>query len=129
LEHDLDAVDAAVALVDERPVVGDAVGEGDAVRRISAGAVDQRRDELLVLRQGRLGDGGDADSGCRKGQSLAYHVFLLLIRRAAGGMNGSLRCCSMRCAAPPCALTPVSGPPPGAPDFSTDKARSSASPW
>ena len=53
LEDDLDAVDAAVALVEERPVVGDAVGERNAVRRIGTGAIDQRRQELLVLRQRR----------------------------------------------------------------------------
>src|SRR5262249_26699359 len=55
LEHDLDAVDAAVAFVDELVVVGDTVGEWGAIRRIGAGAVDQSRDELLVLRQRRRG--------------------------------------------------------------------------
>ena len=55
LEHDLDAVDAAVALVEERPVVGNAVGERNAVRRVRSGAVNQRRNELFILRQRRLG--------------------------------------------------------------------------
>ena len=53
LVRDLDAVDAAVARVDQLVVVGDAVGERDAVRRIGAGAVDEMRNELLVLRQRR----------------------------------------------------------------------------
>src|SRR5262249_11998068 len=52
-EGDLDAVDAAVALVDQLVVVGNAVGERDAVRGISAGAIHEMRDELLVLRLGR----------------------------------------------------------------------------
>ena len=63
LVHDLDAVDAAVALVDQRVVIGDAVGERDAVRRIGAGPIDQMRDELLVLRQRRAGHQGPADCG------------------------------------------------------------------
>src|SRR5262245_6752591 len=52
---DLDAVDAAIALVDQVVVVGDTVGERNAVRRIGAGPVYQAGDELLVLRQGRGG--------------------------------------------------------------------------
>src|SRR5215467_8835551 len=55
LEYNFDAVDAAVALVDEPVVVGKAVGERDAVRRVGASAVDQSRDELLILRQRRRG--------------------------------------------------------------------------
>ena len=63
LVGDLDAVDAAVALVDQRIVVGHAVGERDAVRRIGAGAVDQAGNELLVLGLGvgRCGDAGRHD--------------------------------------------------------------------
>ncbi len=48
LEDDLDAVDAAVALVEQRVVVGRAVGERNAVRSVGAGAIDQPRQELLV---------------------------------------------------------------------------------
>ena len=55
LGGDLDAVDAAVALVDQLQVIGDPVGERDAVRCVRSGAVDQRRNELLILRNGRRG--------------------------------------------------------------------------
>src|SRR5262249_25500848 len=41
LVDDPDPVDAAVALVNERPVVGNSVSEWDAIWRIRAGAVDQ----------------------------------------------------------------------------------------
>jgi hypothetical protein len=41
LKRDLDAVDAAVALVDEPVIVGDAVRDWDTVGRIGAGAVDE----------------------------------------------------------------------------------------
>jgi hypothetical protein len=64
LVGDLHAVDAAVALVDQSVVVGHAVGERDAVRRIGAGAVDQAGNELLIrpLGVGRCGDAGRHDS-------------------------------------------------------------------
>ena len=55
LEYDLDAVDAAIAFVDEPVVVGDAIGERNAVRGVGAGSVHQVGDELLVLRQRRRG--------------------------------------------------------------------------
>src|SRR6516162_6565642 len=55
LEHDLDAVDAAVALIDELVVVSEAVGERNAVRGVGTGPVHQVGDELLVLRQRRRG--------------------------------------------------------------------------
>src|SRR5262249_59706207 len=41
LKRDLDAVDAAVALVDEVVIVGDAVRDGDTVGRIGAGPIHQ----------------------------------------------------------------------------------------
>ncbi len=53
LRHDLDAVDAAVALIDERPVVGNAVGERNAIGCVGSRAIDQRRQKLLVLRRCR----------------------------------------------------------------------------
>src|SRR5262249_62037397 len=55
LEHDLDGIDAAIAFVDELVVVGDAIGERNAVRGVGAGSVHQVGDELLVLRQRRRG--------------------------------------------------------------------------
>jgi hypothetical protein len=60
LEHDLHAVDAAVAFVNQGVVVGDAVGDWDTVGGVGAGAVDKLGDELLVLRQGRR---SESDSG------------------------------------------------------------------
>jgi hypothetical protein len=58
LPDQLDAVaDAAVALVDEIEVVVEAVGDGNAVRREGAGAVDQQRQEDgLVLGQDGAGE-------------------------------------------------------------------------
>src|SRR5262249_32871017 len=48
---------AAVARIDEPVVVADAVGERNAVRRVGPGAVDEMRDELLVLGERRRGEG------------------------------------------------------------------------
>src|SRR5262249_15805306 len=48
---------AAVARVDQTVVVGDAVGERDAVRRVCTGAVDEMRNELhVLLRRRRRGE-------------------------------------------------------------------------
>src|SRR5262245_26078314 len=41
LEYDLDAVDAAIAFVDERVIVGDAIGKRNAVWGVGAGSVHQ----------------------------------------------------------------------------------------
>src|SRR5947209_3528313 len=41
LPYDLDAVDAAVALVQELEVVDEAVGDRDAARRVWTGAIDE----------------------------------------------------------------------------------------
>src|SRR6185295_1282429 len=51
LVGDLHALDAAVALVEQGEVVGEAVGDGNAVGRIGAGAVDEGRDVEPVLRR------------------------------------------------------------------------------
>src|SRR5260370_11309610 len=51
LPPDLDAVDAAVALVEEHEVVHEALGDRDAARRVGAGAVDEQcAVHLLALR-------------------------------------------------------------------------------
>src|SRR5439155_7108374 len=50
--RDLDAVDPAVALVQERDVVDEAVGDRNTARRIRTGPVDEQWDEHLL----RLGD-------------------------------------------------------------------------
>jgi hypothetical protein len=55
LERDADAVDAAVAGVDELEIVHVAVGERDAVGGVRAGAVHQHREKLLF---------GLRESGC-----------------------------------------------------------------
>src|SRR5262245_18615243 len=79
LEHDFDAVDAAVAFVDEGVVVGKAIGERNAVRGIGAGPIDQHGYELLILRQRRRSRGQPAeqrrerDGGMSCGQCLANH--------------------------------------------------------
>ena len=44
-----DAVYAAVACVDQREIVSEAVGERDAVRRVRTASIDQRRYELFIL--------------------------------------------------------------------------------
>ncbi len=59
LGGDLDPIDAAVARVQQVQVIGKTVGERDPVRRVGAGAIDERGDELLVLRQSR--HRGDSD--------------------------------------------------------------------
>src|SRR5256712_10054029 len=50
--RDLDAVDPAVALVQEREVVDEAVGDRNTARRVRPGPVDEQWDEHLL----RLGD-------------------------------------------------------------------------
>ena len=50
LDQKLDAVDAAVALVDQVVIVGHAVCERRAIHGVRARPVGQYRDELLVLR-------------------------------------------------------------------------------
>src|SRR5262249_55269511 len=64
--RDLDAVDAAVALVDEVVIVGDAVRDWDTVGRIGAGPIHQLGDELLVLRKGWRGECRDAYKGRKR---------------------------------------------------------------
>src|SRR5262249_5092264 len=62
LKRDLDAVDAAVALVDELVIVGDAVRDWDTVGRVGAGPIHQLGDELLGLRKGWRGERRGATS-------------------------------------------------------------------
>src|SRR5262245_29040333 len=66
LERELDAVDAAVALVDELVIVGDAIRDWDTVGRIGAGPIHQLGDELLVLRKGWRGECRDANKGRKR---------------------------------------------------------------
>ena len=60
---ELDAVDAAVTLVDEREVVGEPVRQRHAARGVGPGAVHQRGNDLFVFvrrgRNGRRRQGGD----------------------------------------------------------------------
>src|SRR4029450_10256509 len=67
LPRELDAVDSAVPLVDEREVVGESVGDRDPAGRVGPGAVDEERDEdAAALREHgagerpRRGGGGEA---------------------------------------------------------------------
>jgi hypothetical protein len=48
LPRELHAIDAAVALVDEREVVDEAVGDRDAARRVRAGAIHEQRHEDVL---------------------------------------------------------------------------------
>jgi hypothetical protein len=66
LKRDLDAVNAAVALVDEVVIVGDAIRDWDTVGRIGAGPIHQLGDELLVLRKGWRGECRDANKGRKR---------------------------------------------------------------
>ena len=52
LPGELDTVDAAVALVEEREIVDEPVGDRDAAGRVGAGPVDEQRDEVLPRRKG-----------------------------------------------------------------------------
>src|SRR4029453_6195912 len=69
LPRELDAVDSAVPLVDEREVVGESVGDRDPAGRVGPGAVDEERDEDAAARREpgpgerprREGDGDDDD--------------------------------------------------------------------
>src|SRR5690242_11689666 len=69
LIDDLDAVDAAVPRVEEIEIVSISIGKGTAVGRVGAGAIDEARNELLVLRQRFAGGhapsrrGSDRDQG------------------------------------------------------------------
>ena len=74
LHRQLDAVDAAIALVEHVEVVGRAVGERNAVGRIGAGAIDEQGKELLVLARQREGEArrqADGGGGEANGQVLA----------------------------------------------------------
>jgi hypothetical protein len=79
LEEDFYAVDAAVARVQQGDVVGGAVGERHAVGGIGAGAIDEARDELLVLRHGgrRGDDAGRHDRRAEQRCLTKSHRFLL----------------------------------------------------
>ncbi|MNZ94751.1 hypothetical protein D3C78_1138650 [compost metagenome] len=61
--RDLDAVDAAIALIDQLQVVQLAIGPGNAQRRERPGAIHQQRNELLFGRHCRRGHGADG-AGC-----------------------------------------------------------------
>jgi len=75
LVEDFYAVDAAVALVDQGIVVGHAVGERNAVGRVSAGAIDQAGNELLVLGLRRRGNrqSGRCDRSPQKRRLVKSH--------------------------------------------------------
>src|SRR6185437_4917406 len=62
---ELDAVQPAVARVQHVEVIGIAVGEGDAVRRVGTGAIDEAGNELLILRQRCACREGPGDAGGR----------------------------------------------------------------
>ena len=78
LEGDLDAVDAAVAFVDQRVVVHKAVCCRDAVRRIRPSPVNEQGNELLVgrlnltAREGHRGRHRKTAGDHRRGQSTAH---------------------------------------------------------
>jgi hypothetical protein len=75
---DPDAIDAAVARIDHVEIIGIAVGKGDAVGRVRPGAIDEARNELLVLCQ-RF-PGGETpcrhDGDRRQAQALETHPTL-----------------------------------------------------
>src|SRR4029079_16747411 len=77
LSRDLDAVDAAVPRVQQVQIVGKAVGERDAVRRVWAGAVDEGGKKLLVLRQSRRRSEGEGDGNGRERQKSINHGCIL----------------------------------------------------
>src|SRR5262245_38510714 len=62
-----DTVDAPIALVEERVVVCEAVGQRDAARGVGARPVDQQGDEELPrLGAGRPGEWPDRQNSCEK---------------------------------------------------------------
>ena len=69
LEGDLDAVDAAIALVDQGVIIAEPVGYRDAARGVRSGAVDEHGNELLGRRR-HLGreNAGHADGDGNGGQ-------------------------------------------------------------
>ena len=67
LPDELDAVDAAVPLVDEREVIHEPIGDGDPARRKRTSPVDQQRNED-ALRLLRGHDGGQGPEHDRQGQ-------------------------------------------------------------
>src|SRR4026209_2951262 len=79
LDEQLHAVDAAVALIHQAVVVGNAVGVGHAVHGVGAGAVGQDGVKLLVLRRSRRGKRRARKDGSRQDQCVANHFLLLLI--------------------------------------------------
>src|SRR5262249_34586438 len=86
LPYDLDAVDAASALVDQRVVVGDAVGNGHAVGRVGPSAVDQGRNELFVLRKRRRSGRRTAERRERDPDVSSNHrLFSVMGRTARAG--------------------------------------------
>ena len=106
LDEQLDAVDAAVALVDQVVVVGHAVGVGHAVHGVGAGTVGQNRHELLVLRRSRRGKRRARKDGSCQYQCVANHFVLLLIGSglAARSLVCGLHCLLPATAAPRCGL-------------------------
>src|SRR5262249_12061944 len=78
LPGELDAVDAAVALVEHREIVDDAAAEARAARRVGTDPIEVRRNELLVLRAHRRRQAGRANGQRRKDCCGAIHQNLLL---------------------------------------------------
>src|SRR3954452_8479955 len=78
LPRELDAVDAAVALVEHRHVIDDAAAEARAARRVRPDPVEVRRYELLVLCKGAKGRRHGQSE--RSNSSLVHATFLLLWR-------------------------------------------------
>ncbi len=80
LIRDLDAVDAAIAFVDQLQVVQLAVGPGNAQGREGPGAIHQQRNELLFRRHCRRGHGacgaGCGHQSCRQLQVKTLHLHL-----------------------------------------------------
>ncbi|KAG1167123.1 hypothetical protein G6F35_017836 [Rhizopus arrhizus] len=78
--RDLDAVDAAIAFVDQLQVVQLAICPGNAQRLERPGAIHQQRNELLFGRHCRRGHGADGagcgHQGCRQLQVKTLHLHL-----------------------------------------------------
>src|SRR5919201_631589 len=73
LPGELDAVHAAVALVDHLHVVDDAAAEARAARSVRPDPVEVGRDELLLLRARRGGEAGADDAECRQRPCGPFH--------------------------------------------------------
>src|SRR5919198_5311495 len=73
LPSELDAVHAAVALVDHLHVIDDAAAEARAAGSVRPNPVEIRRDELLLLCDRAGAEAGRDDAECRHGPCGAFH--------------------------------------------------------